>query len=198
MPDPAPFDAVPFDPIDAVLVMIDVQHAIDDLAWGPRNNPNAETTMASLLAAWRNADLTVIHVRHDSAEPTSPYRPGQPGNTFKPEVAPVPGEAIIAKRTNSAFIGTDLHERLNGAGPVVFAGVITNNSVEATVRMAGNLGIDAHVVADATWTVDTTDRTGRVWPAEDVHQLSLANMDGEYATVIEAETLIEAVRGNVG
>ena len=56
----------------------------------------------------------------------------------------MPGETVIAKRTNSAFIGTDLESRLRAAGveTLIVAGVITNNSVEATVRMAGNLGFD--------------------------------------------------------
>jgi nicotinamidase-related amidase len=72
----------------------------------------------------------------------SRYRPGQPGNDFKAEVGPIEGEPIIPKRGNSAFIGTDLEERLRAGGheALVVVGVITNNSVEATVRMAGNLG----------------------------------------------------------
>ena len=39
--------------------------------------------------------------------PTSAYRPGQDGNGFKRDVIPLPGEPILPKRTNSAFIGTD-------------------------------------------------------------------------------------------
>jgi nicotinamidase-related amidase len=127
------------------LIVVDVQKAIDDPRWaryGPRNNPDAERNMARLLAAWRDRRLPVYHVRHDSLEPGSAYRPGQPGNEFKTEAAPLPGEPIIVKRTNSAFIGTDLEARLRAASHnmLVVCGVITNNSVEATVRMAGNLG----------------------------------------------------------
>ena len=75
---------------------------------------------------------------------------GQAGNEFKPEVAPIAGEVVIPKRTNSAFVGTDLEEQLRRAGHtrLVVAGVITNNSVEATVRMAGNLGFDVLLVED--------------------------------------------------
>lgn len=49
---------------------------------------------------------------------------------------------MIQKRTNNAFIGTNLEARLRAEGhdTLVVVGVITNNSVEATVRMAGNLG----------------------------------------------------------
>ena len=102
------------------------------------------------------------------------------------------GEPVVAKQTNSAFIGTDLAEQLNASGcdGVIYIGVITNNSLEATVRMSGNLGFRSFVVADACWTVDKTDLNGRVWPAEDVHALALANMHGEYATVLNAADVL--------
>src|SRR5262245_56051472 len=102
-------------PAATTLVIIDVQNAIDAPYWakdGPRNNPGAEAAIARLLAAWRRTERTIVHVRHDSTEPTSAYRPGQPGNDFKSVAQPLPGEAVIAKRTNSAFIGTGLEELL--------------------------------------------------------------------------------------
>jgi len=87
------------------LLIIDVQRAIEDAKWTrhwPRNNPAAESNMKGLLDAWRARRLGIYHVRHDSLDPDSPYRPGQPGHDFKPEVAPAAAEAIIAKQTNSA------------------------------------------------------------------------------------------------
>ena len=100
--------------------------------------------------------MLVIHVRHDSAQPESHYRPSQSGNAFKTEVAPRPDETISAKTTNSAFIGTDLKAFLRKAviDQLVITGVITNNSVETTVHTAGNLGFESYVISDATATVD--------------------------------------------
>lgn len=177
------------------MLVIDVQNAIDDPKWGPRNNPGAEAKIAALIGAWRRSGRPIFHVRHDSIFADSPYRPGQKGNDFKPEAQPLPGETVIAKRTNSAFIGTQLEAALRRGGhdTLVVAGVLTHNSVEATVRMAGNLGFATIVVADATWAADKTDLRGRRWPAEDVHQLSLANMSGEYATVADTAAVLEAV-----
>jgi nicotinamidase-related amidase len=180
---------------DAALLVIDVQNAIDDPKWGPRNNRGAEANIAKLIQAWRDSGRAVFHVRHDSTFANSPYRPGQPGNDFKQEVHPRDGEVVVPKRTNSAFIGTDLEARLRRGGhaTVVVAGVLTHNSVEATVRMAGNLGFDAIVVSDATWATDKTDLRGRRWPAEDVHALSLANMHGEYATVRDTASVLNSL-----
>lgn len=181
-------------PAGAVLLLIDLQRAIDHPDWGRRNNPNAEQLVAALRSHWRIRGWPVWHVRHDSQEPNSHYRPGQPGHAFKPEAVPLPDEPVIAKRTNSAFIGTDLEERLRDGGyrALVIAGVITNNSVEATVRMAGNLGFDTWLVEDACFTFDRRDWNGTLRPAEEVHAMSLANLAGEYATIVTSADLLGA------
>jgi nicotinamidase-related amidase len=181
------------------LLVIDVQRAIDDPKWsvhGSRNNPKAEIVIAGLLAEWRRHGMPVVHIRHDSREALSPYRPGQEGNNFKPEVAPVPGESILSKQTPNAFVGTRLEELLRTAeiSSLVVAGVITNNSVEATVRMAGCLGFQTYIVADACFTFPAPDWNGRLRSADEVHAMSLANMHGEYGTVImgaDAEALLK-------
>ncbi len=175
--------------------MIDVQQAIDHPSWGERNNPQAETNIAALLAAWRMTARLIFHVRHDSTEPHSHYRPGQAGHEFKPEALPQAGEAVVAKRTNSAFIGTDLESRLRAAGvkTLIVTGVITNNSVEATVRMAGNLGFATFVVDDACFTFGRKDWTGTWRTAAEVHAMSLANLAGEYATVVTAAEILGAL-----
>ncbi|HXK06066.1 MAG TPA: cysteine hydrolase family protein [Verrucomicrobiae bacterium] len=181
-------------PPQTALLVIDVQRAIDHPSWGERNNPDAERNIAALLAAWRAAGRPVYHVRHDSTEPASTYRPGQPGHDFKPEAQPRAGETVIAKQTNSAFIGTDLESRLRVAGhtTLVIAGVITNNSVEATVRMAGNLGFQTYLVEDATFTFGRRDWHGRWRTADEVHAMSLANLDGEYCTVVRAGDIVRS------
>ncbi len=169
------------------LLVIDVQRAIDHPQWrihGDRNHPQAERNIARLLEMWRDRRWPTYHIRHDSREPDSPYRPGQPDHEFKPEAAPLPGEIVIAKQTNSAFIGTGLEAQLRAADHLKLAvcGVITNNSVEATVRMAGNLGFETWLIEDACFTF------GKLrWPAEEVHAMSLANLEGEYCQVIRTD-----------
>ena len=178
---------------DAVLMIIDVQKAIDHPSWGRRNNLDAEANIERLLDVWRETQRPIVHVRHLSTESESTYRPGQEGCEFKDIVLPKVGEKIVDKRVNCAFIGTDLAQWLRHKAyqTLVVTGVITNNSVEATVRVAGNLGFETFVVSDATATFDKLDLAQQWHPAERVHSLSLANMHGEYATVLETAAVLK-------
>ena len=169
----------------AALLVIDVQQGLDDSRWGERNNPDAEQQMAALLAAWRRANLPVIHVQHMSQHPESPLRAGLPGNALKPEVLPRDGEPLFQKTVNSAFIGTELeaHLRRRGIERLVIVGLTTDHCVSTTVRMAGNLGFDVVVVDDATATFERTGPDGARYSAEQMHRLALASLHGEFAQV---------------
>jgi len=177
---------------DAVLLLIDLQSAIDHPSWGERNNLNADANVARLLDFWRQHHGQVWHVRHDSRSQQSHYRPGQPGNEFRSINAPNGDEKIIVKQTNNAFISTTLEADLRAAGNprLVIAGVITNNSVEATVRMAGNLGFDTYLVEDACFTFGRKDFRGIYRTADEVHAMSLANLDVEYCTVVTTNAML--------
>ena len=74
----------------------------------------------------------------------------------------------------------------------MIVGVSTNNSVEATARTAGNLGFKTYVVSDATFTFSKIDFDGVMRTAKEVHAMSLANLHGEYATVIHSEQATHA------
>jgi nicotinamidase-related amidase len=186
MTGPNPFDA------NTALLIIDMQQAIDSPVWSGKNNPALLPNLIKVLERWRTLGWPVYHIVHDSPYPDSPYRPGQPGNKIKTELKPVEGEQVVRKRTNSAFLSTSLEAQLRAAGhqTLVVGGVVTNNSVEATARTAGDLGFSVYVLADGTATVGKTDRRGRRWDAEDVHQLALANLEGEYAKVVSVQELL--------
>ena len=183
-------------PKNAALVLIDIQQGFNDLNyWGPRNNPAAETNAARLLQAWRETRRPLFHVQHHSPTPTSPLRPGQPGCEFKKEIAPLPGEPVIPKRVNSAFIGTDLEERLRKSGieTLVIAGLTTAHCVSTTTRMAGNLGFRTLLAADACATNAQTGYDGQFHDAETVHALALASLHGEFAEVANTDAILEAM-----
>ncbi|MPR04594.1 cysteine hydrolase [Pseudomonas sp. MAFF 212408] len=181
-------------PLDtnAALVIIDMQQGMHHRKLGRRNNPNAESQIQALLSAWRHAKRPVIHVRHMSRSPDSVFWPGQPGCEFQTQLQPLKHEHVLEKNVPDAFTATGLERWLHARSikQLVIVGVITNNSVEATARSGGNLGFDVIVAADACYTFDQTDLSGRVWPAEDVHALSLSNLAMDYARVIDTAHIL--------
>jgi nicotinamidase-related amidase len=62
-------------PLNAALVVIDVQQGFNDARWAARNNPEAESRVAALLGAWRAAGQPLFHVRHASTSPNGSFRP---------------------------------------------------------------------------------------------------------------------------
>jgi len=130
-------------PLPALLV-IDVQRAFDEPGWAERNNPDAEKRISELLAAWRDTGAPLVHVRHQSDSSDGRFHRGTPGFEFKPEAEPLPGEPVVEKRTNSAFVNTGLEERLraDGAEQVVVAGLTTDHCCSTTARSASDLGFE--------------------------------------------------------
>ena len=180
-------------PSNAVLLVIDVQKGMDRYAEEyNRNNPALETNIARLQQVWRKTGRPIIHVQHLSKEPGSPLRPGQAGVEIKDEVRPLPGEPVVQKSVSSAFIGTTLEAdlRRQGLTTLILVGMQTNMCVSTTARMAGNLGFTTYVVSDATATFDNTGPDGTRYPSELVHNVALADLHGEFSTVVDTATVL--------
>ena len=172
------------------LIVVDVQRAFDqwEAAGRRRNNPDAVARIVDLLTAFRERRAPIFHIRHQGTRPQSSFLPDGPGYSVKDEAREQDGEPVIVKRVNSAFIGTDLEQRLHAAGikALVICGATTNHCVETTTRMAGNLGFDACLVRDATWTFDRIGPDGEAHTAEAIHAMTLSNLNGEFARIVTA------------
>lgn len=176
------------------LLIIDQQKAMRESP-EPRNNPQAEQRIGDLLAAWRREGWPLVHIRHISRTLGSPFWPGQPGAEFQDALTPLEHEHVVEKNVPDAFINSGLERwlRVRGIESVVICGVSTNNSVEASARTAGNLGFATRVVADACFAFDKRDFNGLQRSAEEVHAMSLANLQGEYAQVLDANSLLRTL-----
>jgi len=170
------------------LIIVDMQVGMTWPSSGVRNNPDAGKNIQSLLMYWRKASAPVVHVHHRSRTTGSPFYPDQPGIEVQPELAPLGGEYVVIKLVPDAFTNSALEGWLRDAQitSLVVVGVSTNNSVEATARTAGNLGFNTYVVADACFAFAKRDFDGVARTAQEVHAMSLANLHGEYATVIQS------------
>jgi nicotinamidase-related amidase len=129
-----------------------------------------------LLAAWREAGLTVIHTREGHRPDLADLPPakhirgnapakigdpgpmgrilvrGEPGHDIIPELYPIDGEPVIDKPGKGAFFATDLGAILahRGIRQLVVTGVTTEVCVNTTVREANDRGFDCLVVSDCT------------------------------------------------
>lgn len=133
-------------------------------------------TVARLIGGFREAGLPVIHTRECHKPDLSDCPPakrlrgaptlrigdegpmgrilvaGEPGAEIVPELAPLPGEAVIDKPGKGAFYATPFGEVLAAKGlrQLVFAGVTTEVCVQTTMREANDRGYDCLLATDAT------------------------------------------------
>jgi nicotinamidase-related amidase len=186
---------------NTALIIIDAQEGIKEAThWGGnRNNPQAENNILSLLERWRKVNFPLIIVQHCSRASNSPFRPDRPGNKLMDFVQVRAGEKLVQKSTASAFINTELPQFIaqRKIDSLVVTGFVTNNSVEATARNAGDSGIDTTVVSDATACFDKVTMNGTKFTADVVHALSLANLKDEYATIMTTEEILAALNSTI-
>ena len=179
------------------LIVVDVQRAFDE--WEAdgkrRNNPDAVARIVDLLAVFRSSGAPIFHIRHEGTSRAGHFCPESTGYAVKDEAREQNGEPVIVKRVNSAFIGTDLETRLraNEIDTLVICGATTNHCVETTTRMAGNLGFDARLVRDATWTFDRVGPDGDTHSAESIHAMTLSNLNGEFARIVTTNEVISSL-----
>ncbi|MEN8832061.1 MAG: cysteine hydrolase family protein [Pacificibacter sp.] len=176
------------------LILIDIQTGFDAPFWGARNNPDAETKAARLLAHFRAQSLPIFHVKHLSTEAGSPLAGA--GAQIKPIVAPLPDEPVIAKSVNSAFIGTDLDARLRAKGvtDVIICGLTTPHCVSTTTRMAANLGYHVTLAHDACASFAINANTSwsqapAMTPAQ-IHDTAVSHLHGEFATAESVDDIL--------
>lgn len=183
------------------LILIDIQKGFDNIEYwgGQRNNPQAETRASELLKIWREKELPIYHIKHCSSIPTSLLHETNAGNEFMDLVQPISGEPVVKKNVNSAFIGTDLKAQLDAAKikKLVIVGLTTDHCVSTSTRMAGNLGYETYLVADATATFNKKGFDGKNYSAELIHETALASLNEEFATVVTTESIKNIFGGSV-
>jgi nicotinamidase-related amidase len=179
------------------LIVVDVQEGFGDPIWGERNNPAAEENIAALIEAWRAHGQPIVYVRHDSAEPGSPFTPGQRGNDFQDVLTGEP-DLLVTKSVNSSFHGEpDLAAWLRGEGieRVAVCGIQTNMCCETTARVAANLDFDTTLVLDATYTFGLPAHDGGTITADELARVTAANLDPEFGRVVDTREAVAGLDG---
>lgn len=137
------------------LIIIDLQKGVVAM---PTARPSADIVAhASTLArAFRAQRLPVVVVNVTGVAPgradsNPPFSPPADWSELVPELELQPGDHRVNKQRWGAFIGTGLHDHLQGAGvtQIVLCGIATSIGVESTARIAHELSYHVVLVEDA-------------------------------------------------
>ena len=106
-----------------------------------------------------------------------------------------PRDLRITKIKYSAFIegSSDIDAKLKSRGidTVLIAGTATNVCCESSARDAMMLDYRVIMLSDATATFDSIGPNGKRYGSELVHDVALADLNGEFSTVVDTNTVLE-------
>lgn len=158
----------------------------------------AVRNIANVLAVARAAGIPIVHITGLAADGLAgfvdAYRPGPrkdvatqlAGFEFPPEVAPEPGEVVLAKSAPSAFFGTPLvgHLQHLGVDTLVVCGETTSGCVRASVVDACSYRYRVILPEECNY-----DRH------EACHAINLFDMDQKYADVVPVAEVLAHLSG---
>ncbi|GAB4154638.1 MAG: isochorismatase family protein [Planctomycetota bacterium] len=157
--------------------------------------PSATIALENVLTLaelFRSKNLPIFFTRHGHEGPSDTGMLGRFWSDFihadEPQSALCPelkaaGESVIRKNTYDAFLGTDLHQRLQDCHVerLFFCGVMTNLCVETSARSSFCRGYEPHIIVDATAT-----------SSEELHKNSLLALASGFADLHTTSEIEEA------
>jgi nicotinamidase-related amidase len=146
--------------------------------------------LARLLDRFRSSGQTVVHthaVKLPGRQPGGLSRAVREmvpdGAQFIDELAPAPGELVVAKTCSGVFAGTSLDYLLRRLGitGLIVGGVVTNGCVEHAIIHGHDLGYACVLVSD-----------GSAALTDEIHENTLERLEHRRAHVLPAGAILRA------
>lgn len=175
------------------LVIIDVQN--DYFSGGKWELHKADAALGNtqrILAAFREKKLPVIHIQHISNGPNAAFfAPDTYGALIHANLTPIEGESHIIKHAPNSFFETGLADTLKSQSitDIVICGMMSHMCVDTTTRACRDHGLNATLIEDACAARDL-NYNNKIIPAETVHDVFMASLNGTFANVIKTEEFI--------
>lgn len=147
----------------------------------------------TVLQAFREKKLPIIHLQHISTNPDAfALLPCTKGAEFHSNVSPVKNEQIIKKHYPNSFKDTSLLNYLirNQINHLVICGMMTQATIDATVRAAYDLGFSCTVLQDAC-AARQLEFNHTAISTQFVHYAFMGALQPTYATIMNSEDFLQ-------
>lgn len=185
------------------LLLIDIQN--DYFPGGKMELASMEEAAkkaAKILEVFRATGKPVFFIRHLSTKLEATFFiPGTQGTEIYSSLSPLTDETVVEKHFPNSFLQTKLLSILQETEvtDLVICGAMSHMCIDTTVRAAKELGFKCILIADACATRNLKFG-GEILPAQTVHAVFMAALDGMFATVMIADEYLSwnlSSKGNV-
>jgi len=173
---------------DTLLLIVDVQNAIADKK--PYLFEQVLSNIKTLLSKFRELKQPVIFIQHDDGI-GSGMEVNRYGWEIVKDIAPLPGERIIAKKFNSAFRETGLEMELHDMKihKLIVVGLQTEFCIDTTIRIAFEIGFEVILPEGTNTTID-----GKFMKAKDIYDHHHHIFNNRFAKVVAMQEVLKALK----
>jgi nicotinamidase-related amidase len=179
------------------LIVVDIQNDyFPQGKWPLVGADTAADNAARLIAAFRQAGDSVVHIRHEFTSDDAPFfTPGSKGAQLHPKVLNHADEPVVLKHFVNSFRETELQAILqqHGIERLVVVGSMSHMCIDGIARAAADMGYEVTVVHDACASRDL-EFNGLVVPAAHVHAAFMSALGFAYANVVSTEQFLAVGR----
>jgi nicotinamidase-related amidase len=175
------------------LIVVDIQNDyFPQGKWPLAGADAAADNAARLIAAFRDAGDSVVHIRHEFTSPDAPFFvSGSEGAKLHPKVINRADDPVVLKHFVNSFRETELQSILDEQGikELVVVGSMSHMCVDGITRAAADLGYIVTVIHDACASRDL-EFNGLTVPAAHVHAAFMSALAFAYANVVSTNEFL--------